>query len=219
MKILAIDFSSPVRSVALAECADQEFRLLGRTEERHGQSTHAFAMIEKLLVDCGVDRKSIDCLAIGLGPGSYAGIRVSLAIAQGWQLATDLKTIGVSSVDCLAETARAGGRWGSIAFAIDAQRGEFHLAEYELTDADCRETRSLSIVSRDVVEALVAEGKVVCGPDMAVAINQAVDLYTDAARLAEIACRASHFVPADQLTPIYLRAANFVKAPEPLRVY
>lgn len=219
MKILAIDFSSPVRSVALAECVNKQFCLLGRTEERHGPSTHAFAMIETLLAESGVDRKSIDCLAIGLGPGSYAGIRVSLAIAQGWQLATDAKAVGISSVDCLAATARAGGRRGSSAFAVDAQRGEFYLAEYELTDAGCRETRSLSIVSRQVIDALMTEGKIVCGPDVAAAFDQAVETFPDAARLAEIACRQPRFVPADQLTPIYLRAASFVKAPKPSRVY
>lgn len=219
MKILAIDFSSPVRSVALAECTDQAFRLLGRTEERHGPSTHAFAMIEKLLAESGVDRKSIECLAIGLGPGSYAGIRVSLAIAQGWQLATGVKTVGISSADCLARTAWAKGRRGETAFIVDAQRREFYLAEYELTDAGCQETRSLAIVSREVVEKQIADGKPVCGPDVAAAFDQAIEAFPDAARLAEIACLQPTFIPANQLTPIYLRAASFVKAPKPARVY
>lgn len=219
MKILAIDFSSSLRNVALAEASGGKARVLARAEERHGQSTHAFGMIEKLLSEGQVERAEIDCLAIGLGPGSYAGIRVSLSIAQGWQLATGVKTTGISSITCLAEAARRGGHRGRVAVVVDAQRGEFYLAEYDISDAVFRETKPLAIVSRGELESRLANGGVVLGPDLAGASEMVIELYPDAAILAQLVASDPVFVSADKLTPIYLRAANFVKAPKPTRTY
>ena len=219
MKILAIDFSSSLRSVALADAGDGNAQVLGRAEERHGQSTHAFAMIEKLLADSGNERGAIDCLAIGLGPGSYAGIRVSLAIAQGWQLARGVKTIGVSSVAVLAHSTWTHGQRGQASFVIDAQRGEFYLADYQLNDSGCVEVEPLAIVAPAQIENRLAGGHAVFGPDVSGIFPGARDLYPDAARLAEVASRKREFASADQLTPIYLRAARFVKAPKPTRSY
>ena len=45
-------------------------------------------MIEEALREAGLEREQIEVLAVGLGPGSYTGIRVALSLAQGWQLAS-----------------------------------------------------------------------------------------------------------------------------------
>ena len=47
-------------------------------------------------------REAIEAIAVGLGPGSYTGIRAAIALAQGWQLAREVKTLGVSSVAAMA---------------------------------------------------------------------------------------------------------------------
>jgi tRNA threonylcarbamoyladenosine biosynthesis protein TsaB len=219
MKILALEFSSSRRSVALAECTPMTVQPLGRAEEQHGQSTHAFAMIDSMLEQAGVSRDSIAGLAIGLGPGSYAGIRVALAIAQGWQLATGINTLGVSSVRCLAEGARRSGHRGPASFVIDAQRGEFYLADYSLSDTGCTEITPLAILNRGAVEQRLKTGVVVFGPDLSTLLPGSTPLHPEAAILAEFAGRNSDFVPANQLEPIYLRAVNFVKAPKPSKVY
>ena len=44
-------------------------------------------MIEDVLARSQMEREQIEVLAVGLGPGSYTGIRVALSMAQGWQLA------------------------------------------------------------------------------------------------------------------------------------
>lgn len=219
MKILAVDFSSSLRSVAVGLGDAGSFRVLARAEERHGQSTHAFALMEQVLAEAGLERRDVDCLAIGLGPGSYAGIRVSLAIAQGWQLATGIKTVGVSSVDCLAEGARLAGERGPVSICIDAQRGEFYLADYVLSDGQLTESQPLAIVSRDVVEQRIGAGQTVIGPDLVEMFPQARAAHPDAGVLAELAARRLDFIPAEELEPIYLRAANFVKAPKPAHNY
>ena len=54
--------------------------------------------------------EEIDCLAIGIGPGSYTGIRAAISIAQAWQLARSVNLLSISSVDCLAAAAQPASR-------------------------------------------------------------------------------------------------------------
>src|SRR6516164_8646139 len=97
MTILALEFSSSQRSVAAA----RDGEVLAEAVETGERGTNAFGMIEKVLATAKLGRGDIECLAGGLGPGSYTGIRVALSIAQGWQLACGVKLLGIGSVDCL----------------------------------------------------------------------------------------------------------------------
>lgn len=71
--------------------------VLGETREKAGKHTQAFALIEEALAQARVEREQIECVAVGLGPGSYMGTRIAIAIAQGWQLARGVKTVGLKS--------------------------------------------------------------------------------------------------------------------------
>lgn len=105
MKILALEFSSEQRSVAVVENG----KVLGEAREMAGKHTQAFGLIEAALGQVGIEREQIECVAVGLGPGSYMGTRIAIAIAQGWQLARGVKTVGISSTDARARQAAEGG--------------------------------------------------------------------------------------------------------------
>src|SRR5437868_6134532 len=100
MKILAVEFSSDQRSVAILE----DNVVLGRASEMGGR--RALELVEKALSDAKTEREQIEYLIIGIGPGSYNGIRGAIALAQGWQLGRGIKISGISSVECLAAQAR-----------------------------------------------------------------------------------------------------------------
>src|SRR6516225_168365 len=104
MTILALEFSSERRSVALARGGTV---LAEAVEQTGGRGTNALGLIEKALADANIAREEIGVIAVGLGPGSYTGIRAAIAVAQGWQLARDIKLLGVSSMESLAAQARA----------------------------------------------------------------------------------------------------------------
>jgi len=178
---------------------------------------HPFAMIESALADANVARNEIECLAIGLGPGSYTGIRAAIALAQGWQLAREVKLLGISSVEAIAAQAQADGLRGTVNVVVDAQRGEFYLATWELDENSQRETKPLGIVGRDVVESLLKAGEVVIGPEVTKWFPAGRIVHPRAATLAELAAARTDFVSGDKLEPIYLRETAFVKAP-PSRV-
>ncbi len=101
--------------------------------ETGAAGTNAFGLIEKVLAAAEIGREKIEVLAVGLGPGSYSGVRVALSIAQGWQLARRVKLLGVSSAECLAAQAQAEKIFGRVNVVIDAQRNEFYLAAYEIS--------------------------------------------------------------------------------------
>ena len=76
MKILAIEFSSDHRSVAVLDGG----QLLAEQTVTNGRETAAVALIESALGQAKVERSAIECIAVGIGPGSYTGIRAAIAL-------------------------------------------------------------------------------------------------------------------------------------------
>jgi len=207
MTILALEFSSAQRSVAVA----RDGRVLAEAFEAGERGTNAFGMIEKVLAAAGTGRAEIECLAVGLGPGSYTGIRVALSIGQGWQLATGVKLLGIGSVECLAAQAQAEKISGRVNVVIDAQRGEFYLAVYYVSAGGWKELEPLKIVA--AAEVASRAGEILIGPEAARWFAAGKNLFPQAAMLATLAARRSDFMAGEKLEPVYLRETNFVKAP------
>ena len=80
--------------------------LLGRAAETGGR--RAIGLVEEALRQAGCEREDMETIAVGLGPGSYTGIRGAIALAQGWQLGRGVNVLGISSVECLAAGAEHG---------------------------------------------------------------------------------------------------------------
>jgi len=211
MKILAVEFSSDQRSVAILNGGG----VLGRAEETGGRTARAFSLIERALSEATLEREAIECIAVGTGPGSYAGIRSSIALAQGWQLARGIRLLGISSVECLAVQALAAGITGPITIAIDAQRNEFYCASYELASHHCTPTAPLRLVSFDDALAHAARSQMIVWPNLQARFPQSRVLMPDAAMLGQLAATRTDFLNGSALEPIYLRETTFVKAPPP----
>ena len=204
MTILALEFSSEQRSVALA----RDGIVLSEAVETGGyRVTNAFGLIEKVLATAEMSRDGIEVVAVGLGPGSYTGIRAAIALAQGWQLARAVKLLGISSAECLAAQAQAGKIFGRVNVVIDAQRGEFYLAGWEISESARAEVSPLKIVAGTEIEARKTAGEVCVGPEM-----ERI-LFPSAAMVARLAAGRTDYVAGEKLEPVYLREVSFVKAP------
>ena len=214
MRILALEFSSIQRSVALIEGSSNGV-LVQEVIETGQQSNQAFAMIEDVLKQAAVEREQVEALAIGLGPGSYTGIRGAIALAQGWQLAAGTPVQGISSAECIAAQAQADGLPGPVAVVIDAQRNEFYLANYELSRSGWQELEPLRLTSRAAVTERENSGDLIVGPEVFKWFPNSRTLFPRASMLGKLALARSRFTPAESLQPIYLRATSFVKAPPP----
>ena len=215
MTILALEFSSGQRSVAVVRrrAGDASFVVSEVVETGAGGTTRAFAMIQSALHEAQLEREQIEVLAVGLGPGSYTGIRVALSIAQGWQLAGGVKLLGISSVECVAAQAQAEKISGRVNVVIDAQRNEFYLAAYEISADGWREIEPLRILTRAEVESRAGAKEILIGPEVTRWFPNGRMVFPRAAMLGQLALNRNDFAAGDKLQPIYLRETNFVKAP------
>lgn len=100
MKILALDSSATVASVALCEDAE----LLGEITLNNG-NTHSetlLPMVEFLLNRFSLTVDGLDAIAVSKGPGSFTGVRIGAATAKGLAFGTKLPCVGVSTLEALA---------------------------------------------------------------------------------------------------------------------
>jgi tRNA threonylcarbamoyladenosine biosynthesis protein TsaB len=211
MTILALEFSSPQRSVAVMRTGDT--KVATEVVETGGGGTRAVGMIETALHEAGLEREQIDVIAVGLGPGSYTGIRVALSVAQGWQLACGVKLSGISSVECMAAQAQSEKIFGRVNVVIDAQRNEFYRAAYEISQNAWKEIVPLQIAGPAEIQSHTTPGETWIGPEVTRWFPSGRVIFPRATMLGRLAAGRNDFISGDKLAPIYLRAANFVKAP------
>ena len=217
MNILALEFSSEQRSVAVlkpggAGVSSAPVVSSNRTSPR---TLNAFHLIETTLDKARLEIEAIDCLAVGIGPGSYTGIRAAISIAQGWQLARGVKLVAISAVESLAMQAHAEGILGRVNIIIDAQRNEFYLASYDMEPAQPRLMEPLHLATFGEVSLLAKPGVLLTGPEVDRWFPEARVLFPDAGALAKLAVGRTDFLRGEALEPIYLRETSFVKAVPP----
>jgi tRNA threonylcarbamoyl adenosine modification protein YeaZ len=216
MKILALEFSSPQRSVAVVQTSGGAGSVsVSEAVETGAGFTKTFGLVEQVLQEARLEREQIECLAIGLGPGSYTGIRGAIAVAQGWQLARGVKLLGISSAECVAAQAQAEGIRGRIQVVIDAQRQEFYLAGYELGQEARREIEPLRLAALAAAQQLAAGGETMAGPEVGRWFAEGRVIFPRAGTLGRLALGRTDFTAGEKLEPIYLRETKFVKAPPP----
>jgi tRNA threonylcarbamoyladenosine biosynthesis protein TsaB len=215
MKILALEFSTDRRSVAILRSdLDGSIGLLAETAMTGGRTESALLQIELCLQEAGLEREDIERIAIGLGPGSYTGIRAAIAMAQGWQLAAGVRLVGVSSVEALAAQLPAGGWLGQAAILVDAQRQEFYCERYALAADGYRRVEPLRIMSFADAQALAGTGIHLAGPEIHRWFSEAEDHFPEAAWIGRLAVQRPD-AAGEAIEPIYLRPVSFVKAPPP----
>lgn len=203
MTILSLELSSDRRAAAV--WADG--RLLAEHCTLGGRETSAPGLIQAALKEAGCLPAHIDRIALGLGPGSYTGIRRAIATAIGWHLAHGTPVCGVNSFDVLAAEARSIQQ-GPLLLAADAQKGEWAIAEAR---AGIR-SGPLQLIPRPELLRRLRDGITVVTPDAG--LEGAIRLFPTASGAAVLASGLPATDPAG-LAPVYLRDAVFAKAPPP----
>jgi tRNA threonylcarbamoyl adenosine modification protein YeaZ len=124
MKILALELSSSIGSVALLDGGVAVFSVEFPNDRKHSGS-----FFEKLR-ECRQRFGNADRVVVGLGPGSYAGTRIAIATAIGLQAATGAELLGLASICALS--ANIDDVYGVIG---DARRQSFFFAEVRNREA------------------------------------------------------------------------------------
>jgi tRNA threonylcarbamoyladenosine biosynthesis protein TsaB len=126
VNLLGLETSSAVGSVALATASGVEVREIATARE---QTERVLALVDELLAGAGLTLAGLDGIAFGRGPGSFTGLRVSAAIAQGLGAASGVPLLPVSSLLCLAERAWREAGCERCLVCVDAHMGEVYWAE------------------------------------------------------------------------------------------
>ena len=124
MKILALDTSATVASVALCE----DGRLLAEYTLNNG-NTHSetlLPMIESLLSQFSMNVGDIDLFAASMGPGSFTGVRIGAATLKGLAFASGKPCVCVSTLEALAENLVSNE--GLICPVMNARRSQVYTA-------------------------------------------------------------------------------------------
>jgi tRNA threonylcarbamoyladenosine biosynthesis protein TsaB len=202
MNVLALDTSSPLPAVALATGADllEERLAPGRrvAEELLPAVARLLARAGRLLPEC-------DRVAVCAGPGSFTGLRVGLAAAWGFGRGCGMPVEAVSTLEAMAEAARAPGR-GEVFALLDAGRDELILARYALQGPRAEPLWGPRRATRQEAARRVAGNATIALPEDLLGPADAYASESPARALAAAVARAPRAGSAlSRLTPLYGR--------------
>ena len=213
--VLGIDTSGTVGSVALQSSTMQ-------LEEVFEKGLiHGVALapaVNSLLEEATLALTDVASVAVGLGPGSYTGVRVGVTFAKSLAFATGLPVVGVSSLDAMAENAPPGSR---VVCVRDARRESLYVRAYRREADGAAAETPLRLLPLDGIRDVLPADSLGIGD----AIERFADLLsgdgrtlgerdlwrTSAVAVARIgARRIEERGPEDahELSPIYLRASE-----------
>jgi tRNA threonylcarbamoyladenosine biosynthesis protein TsaB len=126
MLILALETATASCTVAVV----QDDRLLAELTLHvpRAHSTRLMPLVAQAVAESGVERRDLDAIAAGIGPGSFTGLRIGLATAKSLAYALGKPAVGVPTL--LATAYGTGAQTGLVVPLLDARRGEVFAAAY-----------------------------------------------------------------------------------------
>ena len=210
MRLLVIDTALGACTAAVFE-ADRPLAVRFEPMTK-GHQERLGGLVRDMMAEAGGGFDSLDRIGVTVGPGSFTGLRVGLAFAQGLGAALNRPVVGISALDALA--ASREDATGPVAALIDARRGQVYARLFAKgAPLGPDEALALEEAARRIVEiggdvALVGNGSRVLAeafPDLKFALidDRVAPSPQALARLAAAADPATH-----PPRPLYLRAPD-----------
>lgn len=232
--LLAIETSSAVGSIALEVDGQVAERTIATPRE---QTERVLGLIDELLAAAGIALTALDAIVFGRGPGSFTGLRVAAAVAQGLGFAAGTPLVPVSSLAALAQrgfdTAHpARGREAPLEALclVDARMGELYSACFRLRGGTPEIQSAERIGPPELVEVPARPFFVIGDGSDAFAASLAGVLDAASARLGALPPRAVDLLPLalkaleagqcvepEAALPVYLRESDAWRRAEPPR--
>ena len=156
MKILSLDSSATVASVALFECDQSCGKLLSEFTVNNG-NTHSetlLPMVETVLKTYGITPKEIDVFAATTGPGSFTGVRIGAATIKGLAFGTDKPCVEVSTLEAIAENLCV--RDGLICPVMNARRSQVYTALFRAENGKLFRLMEDSAISIEELDGILS---------------------------------------------------------------
>ncbi|SIS82826.1 tRNA (adenosine(37)-N6)-threonylcarbamoyltransferase complex dimerization subunit type 1 TsaB [Phaeovulum vinaykumarii] len=210
--VLAFDTSAAHCAAALVSA--EGARIAARHEEMaRGQAERLMPLLEETLAEAGLGWRDLGGLAVGVGPGNFTGVRISVAAARGLALALGLPVHGIGTLEALAE-----GLPRPLVVAEDARRGEIYWQLFEDAPSLPASTSPALGLPGDVprLPGLRATGSAA----QALGLATLAPAQPLAVAMAQIAAArlAAGTLPQGRPAPLYLRAADAAPPSDPAPV-
>jgi tRNA threonylcarbamoyladenosine biosynthesis protein TsaB len=230
VRVLAFDTATPATTVALSGAGEVVFtaRHDPAAGERPGHATHLLALIARVMTRAEVGWEGVDRIAVGVGPGTFTGLRIGIATARALARARNIPLVAVSTLQSLALARPRSGAvpaaLDAVLAVLDARRGEVFAASWRIDEAG--EFDRALLLPRALAPEALAELVTPLGPatlaigDGAIAFRRVLErsgsfipeddsslhrvTATNHCRLAD---RLEWSVP-DEVRPEYLRAPD-----------
>lgn len=212
MKLCAVDTSTSLGSVALFEGEACVAEAAERVSNAHGESL--LPMMDRVFREAGWSPRDVDRFAVGIGPGSFTGVRIAVATVKGVVLATGAELVAVRSLEAMI--ARAEELLGVapdrvIVAALEAIRGEVYVEASRIPTPVCLPPTEVAAWLAPALEGVsevvvVGQGSVRLEGHLTARFVDDADLVFPHAR--GVARAASKLAPIDpdSLEPAYVRA-------------
>jgi len=213
---LGIDTSTKVGTLALVR--DEELLVEHTIDAELDHSARLLPTLESALAKAGLSRTDLDCIGVGIGPGSLTGVRVGIAFAKGLVFAVGKPLIGVCSLEAIAYRRRDSAEIVSV--IVDAKLGGYYYVGYMWNGQGMEEVSPLSVFAVQELPEHVLPGSLVVSPDESGLSSELADRLPEDCRIepspvfpsaeysahrAIIEVRSEAFDPKKMVEPIYLR--------------
>ena len=209
MALIAIDTCFGACSVAIAR--DGRIVASRYEERRTGHAEAIVPMIAEVLGEARIEPSALQKIAVTRGPGTFAGMRIGLAAAEGLKLATGAVIVPASSLWAIGQRVLAehGPQRASLAIAVDAGRGQVYFEL--LTPEGQPATKGPELLSIDDAKVRAARADAAAfgsGAAHIAASVSAAPIEPDAARFALAALDLPD--TTGPVAPLYFRPADAV---------
>jgi len=210
-RVLVLETSGRVGQVALA--SGERVLAEERLAEAHRRASDLASTVQRLLTAQSWKARDLTAVVVGLGPGSYTGLRVGLASAKALSYATGCKFFGVETFAAIAIRAPSANR--AITVIADALQGKLFVRDYSRRDGDLTATSPLRIIQGATWLESLPAGTIVTGPAAKgfadkVATTEELLHESRPVDLLAVAQRCPWAVNSDvwQAEPLYLRGSS-----------
>lgn len=157
--LLAIDTSTQRIGGALYDGVQVLFETVWISNNRH--TTDLAPAIADMLAKAQLKASDLQAVAVALGPGSFTGLRIGLALAKGLALAHHIPVIGIPTLDALAVAQPVTA--GAMAAVLKAGRGRLAVSWYEAAGQTWKSLNKIECFTPQELVQVIERPTVVCG--------------------------------------------------------
>ena len=199
--ILCIETGTDICSVGIAR--DGELMSLRESDQGRDHAKQVAVFVDELLRETGVKPDELDAVAVGMGPGSYTGLRIGVSFAKGLCYGLNIPLLAVGSLEALTDVAIKDYEAGIIQVEgwdeallcpmVDARRMEVYTQIFN-SRCEAQSEVSAEIVTEDSFSQWRAKGKLVIFGNGAAKCQEMLPdaIYIDVAPSARGLTRIAH---------------------------